>query len=262
MTAEARLEARRALQQWEYDRRRKYFYQRPRPPSGAGIGDGGGGDPDPDPVLVPAVLEWLSGSENMPQMRMSVPPEAMITGDPWEILFYSDVGLTTLVATASGVVTEEEAGSAIVGGTIDKLLPDGLIYARGRVIDKTDWSNTVSQTIEGVPGMTSASAFSIVEGNLVVGTLTATMPSGFAIGGIDGAFFETVGDQLRFLVAPDFEYPNSYLNTNTYQITITPIAASDSDVGAPQNVTVTVTNFFEPALGGDIADYAAWFVAL
>lgn len=28
------LEARRALQQWEYDRRVKYFYQRPRPVSG------------------------------------------------------------------------------------------------------------------------------------------------------------------------------------------------------------------------------------
>lgn len=49
MSSDELRDERRSLQQWEYDRRLKYFYQRPRPPAaGSEGGNGGGGDPPVD----------------------------------------------------------------------------------------------------------------------------------------------------------------------------------------------------------------------
>lgn len=97
-----------------------------------------------------------------------------------------------------------------------------------------------------VPLMTSAATISTPENQTYVMNLTASRPSSFTIGGTDGALFNIQnGDELHFVAAPNFEAPGDAGANNVYDITITPTASDNGDVGAAQSVAVTVTDISE-----------------
>jgi hypothetical protein len=96
------------------------------------------------------------------------------------------------------------------------------------------------------PAMTSSATFSTPENQTYIADLTATRPSTFSIGGTDAALFQIVaGDELHFVAAPNFEVPGDAGANNVYNITITPTAIDNSDVGTAQSVAVTVTDVSE-----------------
>lgn len=100
------------------------------------------------------VLQWLSDVDDLtPLMEFSVSAAYMQSGDDFFISFYSDVGLTTLVDSISGVVTVGEAASGVVQAELTSPLVAGTYYARAFVtrasgsIQVTEFSNTVSKTL-------------------------------------------------------------------------------------------------------------------
>jgi len=111
-----------------------------------------------------------------------------------------------------------------------------------------------------LPVMTSSTTFSTPENQTYVADLTCSRPSTFAIGGTDGALFEIQsGDELHFVDAPDYEAPGDSGGNNVYDVTITPTAIDNSDVGSAQSVAVTVTDEADTAgktktFAGSIAD--------
>ena len=218
---------------------RRAFERRRRLIRGGGFGAG----------LVPAVLTWITGGDdNTPTLRLEVPIGAMVEGDSWEIRFYSDAGLTTQVAIASGEVNSEDAGDGEIDGNLSNPLIDGTFYARGRVIGKTGWSNVESQTIEAAPSMTSASSANIDENEQLAFALTASQPSTFAItGGADSAQFEISGSTLRWVSngVKDFDSPDDADTDNAYVVEVTPTAIHDSEAGSAQTITITVQNVSE-----------------
>lgn len=196
------------------------------------------------PGLPVPVATWVSGPEdNTPELSVEVPDGVLVEDDAYVWQFDT-------VNTFDGADFFEVPGTVnatdALDGDIDETiteLPDDTWYARFKVTGKTEWSNIVSETIDVPVHMTSAATFDVDESDTetLVGTLTASRPSTFAIGGTDAADFEIQsGDELHFVDPPDYENPDDSGTNNTYDITITPTAIDDSEVGAAQNVTVNV----------------------
>jgi len=111
-------------------------------------------------------------------------------------------------------------------------------------------NQTISVTITPVndnsPVITSSATPSVVENTTSVVNLTATdadLPGQtvtFSIpGGADAARFQIVGNDLRFVAAPDYETPTDADANNVYQVQVT---ADDGNGGiANQTISVTVT---------------------
>ncbi len=100
------------------------------------------------------------------------------------------------------------------------------------------------------PVFTSTDMPTVAENVLLVQPLTATdgdLPTqtvtfSIAGAGADNAKFEMVGDELRFLVAPDFENPNDSggtANDNVYEVTV--LADDGQGMTTPQTILVEVT---------------------
>lgn len=103
--------------------------------------------------LVTPVLTWVTdGTDNTPTLTIDVPIGIMLENDDWEIEFYSDAGLTSLLDEATGTVSGTDAGDGDIDGTLGDALADGTVYARARVTRSgnpvTNWSNTASQVID------------------------------------------------------------------------------------------------------------------
>ncbi len=128
----------------------------------------------------------------------------------------------------------------------------------------------VSPVNEFAPVITSAAAVNVAENTTAVLTVTATdadLPGQALtyslVGGVDQAKFTiSPSGQLAFLGAPDFEIPTDADTNNTYLVTV---RVSDGSLSSTQDVTVTVTDVFDPLLGDynsdntvDSADYTVW----
>jgi hypothetical protein len=203
-------------------------------------------------ALPTPTLTWTSvPSDSTPTVNAAVEIGLMIEGDDWELEFDDNTSFTSPVLI-TGTVSAPDAIDGDIDSASGEIIPDGLTYARFRVLRAaapiTNWSNTASETIDAPPVMTSSSAFDVTEGDTFVGTLSAHQPATFAIGGTDAAFFQMDGNDLEFISAPDYDAPADAGANNIYDITITPTAIADSEAGSAQSVAVTV----EP-----IGDYAA-----
>ena len=89
-------------------------------------------------------------------------------------------------------------------------------------------SVTVTPVNDNDPVITSSATPSVAENTTSVVNLTATdadLPGQtvtFSItGGADAAKFQIVGDQLRFMAAPDYEAPGDADTNNVYQVQVT-----------------------------------------
>lgn len=106
----------------------------------------------------------------------------------------------------------------------------------------------VTDVVEYFVPYLNVSSFNMPENSTAVATLTATANSAptFSInGGADASKFNlTSGGALSFKVAPDYETPNSSLNTNVYKVNVQITDVSGNTI-VP--VTVNVT---------DVAEYA------
>lgn len=91
-----------------------------------------------------------------------------------------------------------------------------------------------------LPVMTSSSAFNVADGETYVETLTVSRPSTYAIGGVDAAFFHIVAGVLEFINPPAYSAPADAGANNVYNITITPTAIDNGDVGTAQSIAATV----------------------
>lgn len=94
------------------------------------------------------------------------------------------------------------------------------------------------------PVMTSPISPSVTEDNgTFIQTLTATRASTYAIGGTDAAQCQVLsGNELHWVSARDYASPADSGGNNVYDITVTPTASDNGDVGAAQSVAVTVTS--------------------
>jgi hypothetical protein len=210
-------------------------------------------------------LTWVStAADNTPLFSVAVGIGILVEDDDWVIQLDDNTSFTSPVEV-TGTVNAADALDGEIDAASGTVIPDGLTYARFRVlrdaVPVTNWSNTASETINAPPVMTSAATFNVTENTTTVGTLTADQASTFAIGGTDAAFFQiTGGNLLSFVSAPDFEAPADAGANNVYDITITPTATHDSEAGVAQSIAVTVVNdsaddFADPT---DIADLALW----
>ncbi|MGV3490510.1 MAG: hypothetical protein ACO1OG_04230 [Devosia sp.] len=94
------------------------------------------------------------------------------------------------------------------------------------------------------PVMTSGDDIEVDEGETFVMQLTASRPSGFALGGADAGDFELVaaggGTELHFVAAADYDDPQDAGTNNVYNLTVTPTALDNGDTGAAQSVAIEV----------------------
>ena len=96
-------------------------------------------------------------------------------------------------------------------------------------------------TSDNTISITSSNSFTVAENTTAVGALTADKAiASWSLGGADAAKFQTSGDNLVFISAPDFESPGSAAGTNVYALDIT-VTGSNSAT-ATQSVTVNVTD--------------------
>lgn len=147
------------------------------------------------------------------------------------------------------------------------------------IVRASDGTNTVTQTLnvtvtdvnEFAPVITSngggaSASISIPENTTAVTTVTATDADGTAsisysiVGGSDSGKFtiNSGSGALAFAVAPDFEIPT---DSNTDNVYVVVVRASDGTLFANQTISVTVTDVLEG--GGSITDddWAAWVAA-
>ncbi len=104
------------------------------------------------------------------------------------------------------------------------------------------------------PAFTGASAFTVAENGVHVGTVTATDPddeddvTGYAISGADARQFRINGSgEVAFNAAPDHESPSDAGGDNVYRFTVTATGGSgDRALTASQDITVTVADVAEP----------------
>ena len=115
--------------------------------------------------------------------------------------------------------------------------------------NRTNHNVAITVTDNNIPVFTSPAAASVAEGQSAVYRATATDGDGdmprYSLSGTDAALFRigsTTGE-VRFRVAPDFERPGDADGDNVYDITIT---ASDGTNSANHNVTITVTDGYDP----------------
>ncbi len=91
-------------------------------------------------------------------------------------------------------------------------------------------------------------------GNVAIYRASASCGRGieWSLSGTDAGDFNFSGGELTFKSAPDFENPIDSGRNNVYEVTV---SASDGDLRADSNVTVTVTNVNEwPFVDTEIAD--------
>jgi hypothetical protein len=214
-------------------------------------------------ALTAPVLVWDEETgDSTPDFTINFDPETVET-DVVRFQIDDDLGFGSPIE-----VTNSLDAAEILAGEISLAtgsLTDGTYYARARVEQPEDtpisgWSNIETITLAIPPSMTSSATFDVEDEVTLVGTLTATKDSTFAIGGTDAAFFEIQnGDELHFIDPPDFDTPQDAGADNDYDITITPTSVVGSLEGAAQNVTVTVTSgedfMLVPIAGGLMFPY-------
>jgi VCBS repeat-containing protein/parallel beta-helix repeat protein len=116
----------------------------------------------------------------------------------------------------------------------------------GSLFDEQTITVTITDVNDNAPVITSSNTASIAENTTTVMTLTATDvdtvggPTTFTIvGGADASKFTIVGNQLKFVSAPDFDNPSDAGANNVYDLQI---QASDGTNVSIQTIAVTVTN--------------------
>ena len=134
-------------------------------------------------------------------------------------------------------------------GAID----DGVCSFKCRVEDGSgnalsDWSNTVSKTIDATaPTITSSNAINQAENAAFSHTLTANESVTWTkTGGADTALFTLAGSNLS-MTAKDYEAPADADTNNTYVVQVT--ATDTAGNATNQTITVTVT---------DVAESTTW----
>ena len=157
----------------------------------------------------------------------------------------ADADTITLTHAALGATANDDRYVRYLYGTLPNI--------SGVVLDDTGAPllNSASQLLVdyAIPEMTSPTTASSMENLTYVQNLTVSRPSTFAISGADAALFQVLNsNELHFIAAPDFEAPGDAGADNTYNITVTPTALDNGDVGVTQNVAVTVTD--DPAEAG------------
>ena len=128
----------------------------------------------------------------------------------------------------------------LASSSSNAVIMDGLAFA------------TIDNGLEqALPQFTSASGFTVVEGETAVATLTATdtdtpaadlpwsIPSGTAGGTDGGKFAITSGGALSFASAKDYEAPDDTDNNGVYQVTVQVGAGLNT---AAAELTVTLSN--------------------
>ena len=128
----------------------------------------------------------------------------------------------------------------LASSSSNAVIMDGLAFA------------TIDDGLEqALPQFTSASGFTVVEGETAVATLTATdtdtpaadlqwsIPSGTAGGTDGGKFAITSGGALSFASAKDYEAPDDADNNGVYQVTVQVGAGLNT---AAAELTVTLSN--------------------
>ncbi|MHB0969746.1 MAG: cadherin domain-containing protein [Thermoanaerobaculia bacterium] len=124
-------------------------------------------------------------------------------------------------------------------------------------VTATDGTNPVSQNltvtvtdVNEAPSFTSLATPSVAENTTAVVTVTAVDPEGVApaysiTGGADMALFTINGvtGALSFVAAPDFEAP---VDTDTDNVYLVVVTASDGTNNPTQAITVTVTDANDP----------------
>ena len=164
-------------------------------------------------------------------------------------------------------VTLTGAGAATA--TFDA--PDGLTEDTTLVFTLTvtdaeglSHQDQVSVTVEGpapaAPVVSSASAFSVVEGSTAVGVLSATDADTDVAdlvwsmaGGVDASRFSlSASGVLAFLAAKDFEDPDDADSDGTYELTV---RVSDGQRAATGDVEVSLTNRNEAPTADAGADH-------
>ena len=140
----------------------------------------------------------------------------------------------------------------LASSSSNAVIVDGLAFA------------TIDKGLEqALPQFTSASGFTVVEGETAVATLTATdtdtpaadlqwsIPSGTAGGTDGGKFAITSGGALSFASAKDYEAPDDADNNGVYQVTVQVGAGLNT---AAAELTVTLSNRNEVPVANAGAD--------
>ncbi|MBK9082480.1 MAG: tandem-95 repeat protein [Rhizobiales bacterium] len=162
-------------------------------------------------------------------------------------------GPFAIVETAPGV-----AGIRVVGALDREAAASHTLNVR--VTDSAGQSVTQAVTVtigdlnDTAPVITAPASASVAEGATDVLTFSATDadsvggPATWSLGGADAALFQIVGNQLRFVGAPNFEAPADAGANNVYDVTL---IADDGANASQQAVAVTVTDVNEAPVAND-----------
>ena len=144
-----------------------------------------------------------------------------------------------------GTATTNSSGTFLV--TPSSVLADGTYSLTVTATDaagNSSSSSALNITVDtSAPNITSLNAYSVLEGNTTIATLTANESVTWSItGGADEAAFDidSSSGALSFSFTPDYEIPVDSSSNNTYEVEVT---ATDS-VGyiISQTITVSVTD--------------------
>jgi hypothetical protein len=190
---------------------------------------------------------WDADADNpTPNGHVLFQPGALEEGSTGFFRFDTDPEFSDPIVIPWGPITLQDISDLSIPYVVPDPLMDDTWYMQVQVTDGY-WSASETLVLDSLPYMTSATLFRTPETAggtdiTLVDTLVASQPSTFAIGGTDAAEFEIQNtDELHFVDPPDVDAPTDSGTDNVYNITITPTAIHDSDVGSAQAVAVQVT---------------------
>lgn len=186
--------------------------------------------------------------------RIGSASTAFILGRIHNTRLLADYPYKAIVRRAQYDVTKSLAGVSVVNTDDFEIGSDGLHYTANGLVSLGEamyGAYVGSYSYNGdttPPVITSASAFSIVENQTAVATLTANKNCIWsAVGGPDKDRFQFgVDGTLSFTTAPDFEAPSDVGSNNVYDVVVR--ATSDAGFTVDQTIAVTVTD--DTAEGG------------
>jgi hypothetical protein len=186
------------------------------------------------------VLSWVTDeTDDTPAFTIDIDPDALSTDVVRvQVSAASDFGSIDQQTTTTVADIEASLGLAA--------LADGTWYVRARMeqpenTPASNWSNTVSKTIDATaPTITSSNTVSVDENVTLSHALTANETVTWSItGGADAAAYEISGSTLRWAGngTKNYESPDDADTNNTYVVQVT---ATDT-VGNASNQTITTT---------------------
>ena len=133
------------------------------------------------------------------------------------------------------------------------------IYDTSKFIDGVlNSSKTIrSSSDTTAPDITSATSYSVVEGNTTIATLTANEAVTWSItGGADEAAFDinSTSGALSFSFTPDYETPVDTGFNNTYEVKVT-ARDGNNQPSEEQTITVAVVNDATESAGSGVYEF-------